>query len=125
MLDRSMIGNSWIFIPWMLMGIAIVGLNLASAVFLMKEKHGGIWLMLAGGILALLGSLGSLGILISMFMNLGIPIHRIGEWTTPVAALSGLGSLMFAIGLLLHVLRERGKGQRIAELEAILAARRD
>lgn len=125
MLDDFMTGNSWFLVPWMLMGIVIVGLNLASAVLLMKEKHGGTWLMLAGGILALLGSLGSIGIQISMFMNLGVSIHHIGEWLMPVAALSGLGSLMFAIGLLLHVLRERGKGQRIAELEAILAARRD
>ncbi len=33
-----------------------------------------------------------------------------------------LGSLLFGIGLLLHALHRRAQGNRIAELEAILAA---
>lgn len=116
--------SSLAFVPWILMSVLIIGLNIASAVLLLKEKHAGTWLMLVGGIVSLLGVLGNFAVQLMMFFRSG-DIELAVRWLTPMGALSGLGSLLFAIGLLLHALRERGKASRIAELEAILATRRD
>ena len=118
--------SSLTFIPWFLISIAVGALNITSAIYLLRERHTGPMLMLAGSGIALLGQLGQItGTAIALFG------HRSGFLASPVmsvlaiSALSALGSLLFAIGLLLHAVHQRGKADRIAELEAILNSRNE
>lgn len=116
--------SSLVFVPWLLLSLVIIGLNITSAVLLLREKHAGTWLMLAGGGVSLLGTL--VHFVVQMMMVLQpqrMMVELAIKWLTPAGALASLGSLVFAIGLLMHALRERGKASRIAELEAILQSR--
>jgi hypothetical protein len=105
-------------VPW-LMTLVIAALHLTSAVILLRERHLGPWLMLTGSAIALVGKVGSMLIPVSLLRRGLIK----NEWMLAIAAFSSLGALLFAIGLLLHALRQRGKANRIAELEAILNSR--
>lgn len=108
------------FIPWFLLYFVTAALQITAAVFLLKERHMGALLMLVGGIVMLLGQLGNFALSFALMMGrFGSPNTLV---FTAVSAVAGLGCLLFAIGLLLHALRQRSKANRIAELEAIIAS---
>ena len=107
-------------IVWMLASILVVSVQIISAVLLLREKHIGPWLMLAGAVINLVAALGHP--FVSFFSSLAGGIDLMSTYM----ALSGLayfGALLFGIGLLLHALRLKGRADRIAELEAILHSR--
>ena len=102
--------------------LAVV-MYIASSVLLLRERASGPWLMLAGSALSVVGMLASLA--------LQIYVTRVSvTWVRDfydnailaVASLSSLGALLFAIGLLLHALRQKTKANRVAELEGIIAS---
>lgn len=101
------------------MAFVVGALNITSAVILLRDRHVGPWLMLAGSGIALVGQVASTLCQIFLIRPGNFKI----EWFTAIGAFSALGTLLFAIGLLLHALHQRGKANRIAELEAILASR--
>jgi hypothetical protein len=107
-------------IPWILFGLLHGGLLVASSVLLLRERHHSAWLMLAGSVTTTVGSIASYLIPLMMTFNGASPTMQIYQ---AVSALSALGALTFAIGLLLHVLQRRGQAARIAELELILHSR--
>lgn len=101
---------------WLLISILLAGLQITAAVLLLRERGAGPWLMLCGGVISVLGpSVSAIGSLMG------------GQSSEPMvittSSLRIFGSLLFGIGLLLHALHRRAQGNRIAELEAILAAR--
>lgn len=107
-------------IPWILFGLLNGGLLIAASVLLLRERHASAWLMLGGSVTMALGSIAShLMPLMSNFNG----TSQTMQFYLAVSALHGLGSLIFAIGLLLHVLHRRGQTARIAELELILNSR--
>lgn len=73
--------------------------------------------MLGGGVVSMMGQVG--------WWILPMYCRSVGV-TTPIefyyigSAAIALGAVIFSIGLLLHALRLRGQGNRVAELEAIL-----
>jgi hypothetical protein len=108
-------------IPWFLVSFIITALHIAAAVILLKERHSGPILMLVGSAITLLGQIG--GAVVQVFLMRTNFRPESYQWITATSALSSLGALLFAIGLLLHALRQRGKANRIAELEMILNSR--
>ena len=106
-------------VPWLLISLAIAALHITSAIILLKERHLGPWLMLTGSAITLVGQVGSMMIPLSLLRR---GVFK-SEWTYAISAFTSLGAFLFAIGLLLHALRQRGKANRIAELEAILNSR--
>lgn len=107
-------------VPWFLAALLICGLHIASAVILLRERHAGPWLMLAGSAISLVGQAGVMVLqLFPLRRNGGIDFQRIQA----ASAFSALGALMFAIGLLLVALHLRGRANRVAELEMILQSR--
>lgn len=112
------------FIPWILISVVIGALNITSAIYLLRERHMGPMLMLAGSGIALLGQLGQIaGTVVMLFGYRSAFITNSTMSMLAVSALATLGTLLFSIGLLLHALHQRGKANRIAELEAILNSR--
>ena len=109
------------FLPWLLISFVLAALHITSAVILLRERHSGPWLMLAGSATALLGQIASMVVQAFLMQSRSGPPPV--AWLSATSSLSSLGSLLFAIGLLLHALRQRGKANRIAELEAILNSR--
>ena len=100
-----------------LISLLLGGLQITAAVLLLRERGSGPWLMLVGGMISMVGH-AALPIVVTD-LNFKGPY-----WTvTVLSSLGTLGSLLFGIGLLLHALQRRALGNRIAELEAILAAR--
>jgi hypothetical protein len=110
-------------IPWFLLSILVAGMHIFSSVILLKERHIGAWLMLVGSVVTILGEVGSIVVQFVAMRNLGS--FGNWQWLTAIAGISGLGALLFAIGLLLHALHQRNKTNRIAELEAILNSRQE
>ena len=109
------------FLPWLLISLVLAALHITSAVILLRERHSGPWLMLAGSATALLGQIASMVVaIVLMRTHSGSPPFAC---ITAASSLAYLGALVFAIGLLLHALRQRGKANRTAELEAILNSR--
>jgi hypothetical protein len=108
-------------IPWFLASFIVAALHIAAAVILLKEHHSGPILMLVGSAIALIGQVGSAVLQIVLIRNNSLA--ETIQWITATSAFSSLGTILFAIGLLLHALRQRGKANRIAELEAILNSR--
>lgn len=100
---------------WPLFSLLLGGLQITAAVLLLRERGSGPWLMLIGSVISTVGN-----VAIQIFPTL----ISDGPYATLRALYSFItfGSLSFAIGLLLHTLRRRALGNRIAELEAILAA---
>lgn len=117
---RPMSGTALPQIIWMLATLLVVSVQIMSAVLLLREKHIGPWLMLIGSMMSLLSGLASH--VFSVFYS-----HRVTfDLSTFYNALSAFGYfsyLVFGIGLLLHALRQKGRADRIAELEAILHSR--
>jgi hypothetical protein len=105
-------------IPWFLISLVLWALNITSAVILLNERHSGPWLMLTGSGIALVGQIGSRLLIFTLRTN-----NFKTDWFAAMGALSSLGALLFSIGLLLHALHQRGKANRIAELEMILNSR--
>lgn len=109
-------------IIWPLTALLIGGLQITAAALLLRERGNGPWLMLIGGVISVLGRLGQFAIQI-----VGTALASDFSYSTilSLSSFSTLGTLLFSIGLLLHALRRRALGSRIAELEAILAATHD
>ena len=98
-----------------LVSLLLGGLQLTAAVFLLRERGSGPWLMLIGGSISVVLTV-ALQILPLVLSPNNMPTYLV------ISAFATLGSLLFGIGLLLHALQRRALGHRIAELEAILAA---
>lgn len=107
-----------LMVPMYLASFLAVVMYIASSVLLLRERAPGPWLMLAGSVLSVVGMLASL--------VLQIYVTRVSGFNNnaflAVASLSSLGALLFAIGLLLHALRQKAKANRVAELEGIIAS---
>jgi hypothetical protein len=103
---------------WSVLALLLGAMEITIAVMLLKEKGAGPKLMLAGAVAGIVGNLGSAAI--------NFVADVLGAGDSPytfygiVWAVSALGSLLFTVGLLLHVLHRRALATRIAELEAIL-----
>lgn len=106
-------------LPWLFSSLLIGGLHVTSAAILLRERHTGPWLMLAGSAIALVGQTSAKVMQFFLDRRSDLDFKLIFAST----ALATLGALMFAIGLLLYALHQRGKANRIAELEAILNSR--
>jgi len=106
-------------VPWFLISVIIIALHVISALILLKERHAGPMLMLAGSAISLLGQISSM--VVQVFMMRGGPPNI--KWLTATSSGASLGAILFSIGLLLHALHQRAKANRIAELEAILNSR--
>ena len=105
-------------VPWLFSAFVIGAMHISSAVILLKERHFSAWLMLAGSCIALLGQIGT-----RVFQKFLVgPGDFTIEQLLAISAFASLGTLLFAIGLLLHALHQRSKANRIQELEAILAS---
>ena len=102
-----------------LLVLLIGGLNVTSAVILLRERHPGPWMMLAGSAIALVGQTSTLVMQFLLTRHSDFDF----KWRLAGTAFGTLGALTFAIGLLLHALHLRGKANRITELEAILNSR--
>lgn len=111
------------FIPqiaWMLASMLVISVQIIAAVLLLREKHIGPWLMLAGAVVSLMGALAHP--FIAFFSSLAGRIDLMSTYMA-LAGLGYFGALLFGIGLLLHALNQKGRADRIAELEAILHSR--
>ena len=104
------------YLIWPLLSLLLGGLQITAAVFLLRERGWGPWLMLIGSGIAVGGSVAFRIMVLVMTSSNKVQVY------TAVSSLTTLGSLLFGIGLLLHALQRRAQGNRIAELEAILAA---
>ena len=108
--------HSFYFIIEPLISLLLGGLQITAAVLLLRERGCGPWLMLIGGGISVVLPV-ALQILSRVLSPNNMPIYMV------ISAFGTLGSLLFGIGLLLHALQRRALGNRIADLEAILAAR--
>ena len=108
---------------WPLFALLLGGLQITAAALLLRERGSGPWLMLIGGVISTIVNC-ALPIIV-IFFNSGGPYPIVSTIMRSLSSFSTLGSLLFGIGLLLHALRRRALGNRIAELEAILATRRN
>lgn len=108
-------------VPWILVSIIVTALNVISAVVLLRERHLGAWLMLAGSATYLLGQFGSFVVQIAFMTGNRLAVGNM-QFMMAFPAVSALGSLLFAVGVLLHALHQRAKANRITELEAIIAS---
>lgn len=112
---------SFISLVWPLLAILIGALEIGIAVLLLREQGPGPKIMLGGAVMGLLGHLSGIAV---MFLMNQTGLTEFNEAAlTATLSLTGLGSMAFAIGLLLHALHRRALANRIAELEAILASR--
>jgi hypothetical protein len=110
---------------WLAFGLLVGALHILAAVLLLRDRGPGPWMMLAGGVISLCGSVASQA----------YNIFRIGSWYPSgdpelhmrvISALSGfsaLGSLLFCVGLVLFALNRRALARRVEELESILRSR--
>ncbi len=105
---------------WPLIALLFGGLQITAAALLLRERGSGSWLMLIGGIVSVVGHV-AIPIIV-FFFNSGGSDPIVSTLFVVLPSFATLGSLIFAIGLLLHALRRRALGSRIAELESILAA---
>ena len=91
---------------------------ITAAILLLRERHFGAWLILAGASVNLLT--GIAGYVIPHFlMRIATP-DQVGQVYQVIAAVGALGSLLVALGLLFHALHRRALHHRIAELERVL-----
>jgi hypothetical protein len=100
--------------------VGIIGLGKLS-------RNGAWWCMMSGISCSTLGVIGSTLFMVLMFSGMssgGLPGGMSAGTISVIAAssLSGLGSLLFAIGFALHGLHASRAQQRIGELEAIATA---
>jgi hypothetical protein len=101
---------------WPLIALVLGALQITAAVLLLPERGSGPWMMLIGG-----------GMTVTVHIAEPL-LARLQSSSNPYSAIyaltsfATLGSLLFGVGLLLHALQRRAQGNRIAELEAILAA---
>jgi uncharacterized BrkB/YihY/UPF0761 family membrane protein len=107
---------------WLLATMLINFAQIIAAVLLLRERHIGAWLMFSGSVITLIGSLILQAGFSFLFERMGIRSPSYESIITVVSSFTYLGAFLFAIGLLLHALRLRGRADRIAELEAILQA---
>lgn len=105
-------------VPWLLTAFVIGAMHITSAVILLRQRHISAWLMLAGSCIALIGETGVMVFQYLMASSGNFKIENLVAITT----FASLGTLLFAIGLLLHALHLRSKSNRIQELEAIIAS---
>ncbi len=105
-----------LMIAWLLFTLLIGATQITAAILLLRERHMGPWMMLIGGIIALIGSVGNQLLWLFRLTSTGSSVAIVNA----TSAFSALGHLAFAIGLLLHALRRRALAIRIVQLEAIL-----
>ncbi len=96
---------------------------IAAPILLMRERRVNSWIMLVGSALSVTGNVGGPFLKDQLFRSI-----RDDQWIADNVALASnrlvpLGSLIFAIGLLLHALHRRRLTARIVELEMILSSR--
>ena len=108
-------------IGWMLFTLLVSACNIYAATLLIRERSLGPALMLGGAVLAAVGSLGTHGILLTSNWA-GQPVSTV--WMRVSSALGAFGWFCLSLGLLLFAIRRVSQAARIAELEAILEARR-
>ncbi|GAA5481565.1 hypothetical protein [Haloferula sargassicola] len=91
----------------------------------------GWWCMLIG---VMLSTLGMVLAVVSMFLVFPImapgpsapsSFSHLAVWMTVTGGFSGLGSLLFAIGFAIHAFRARRVGDRVTDLETIIAAQNE
>ena len=98
--------------------VLVTAIELVAAVFLFKERAKGTGIMVAGGVISMLGQA------VYWTLPLIFGSHGVGSllrFYYVTSAVITLGWLFFSFGLLLYALHRRGQGNRVAELEAILA----
>lgn len=105
---------------WLFLALIVAVLQITAAVILLKDRHMGAWLILTGAVTLFLPVLGS-NILMFVLNKGNVSLDLISAMARSIGTLSFLGSLLIALGLLLHALRQRAKANRIAELEMIIA----
>lgn len=88
-------------------------IQIIIAVMLLRERGPSVWLMLGGSALALVGEVLFLTRLVSDSVQ--ILLYCI------TLVMIMVGSLAFCVGLLLHTLSHRRRGNRVAELEETIA----
>ncbi len=92
-------------------------LEVIAAVFLIKERARGTWIMLGGGVVSMAGQVSYwVAPLYLRYLGSSPPL----QFFYLSSAVIALGALIFGIGLFLYALHRRGQGSRVAELEAIL-----
>lgn len=115
----------------LLTSVLISLLCLIASVILLRERAAGPWLMLAGSILALIGTAVPQGLYVmeSFAANSSGAIYEVSPeikslmYFTVWDWLGTSAWFLFSIGLLLVALRRRALARRIAELELLLATR--
>lgn len=95
--------------------IGILGLGKAN-------RNGAWWWMMSGVGCSTLGAIGSTLFMILMMTGMSGGMSFGAASVIASSSLSGLGSLLFAIGFAIHGLQASRAQQRITELEAIAAA---
>ncbi|GAA5119092.1 hypothetical protein JIN84_22210 [Luteolibacter yonseiensis] len=109
--------SSIIFSLFQLSFVLSTAIQLIASVFLAKEKAGGTAVMIGGGVVSMLGQVGYWVVpLYLRYVGVGSQLR----FFYLASAVIALGSLIFAIGLLLYGLHRRGQASRVEELEAIL-----
>lgn len=107
-------------LPWLVVSVVLAALNITAAVILLKDRHLGAWLMLAGCAVSLLGQIGhfvmQFTVMTGKFDSGQFHLFAV------MSSVTYLGALVFSAGLLLHALYQQSKGKRVAELEAIIAS---
>lgn len=95
--------------------VGILGLGKAN-------RNGAWWCMMSGIGCSTLGAIGSTIFMVLMMTGIssGISVGTVSMIAS--SGLSGLGSLLFAIGFAIHGLHASRAQQRIGELEAIATA---
>lgn len=114
-------GFSLFSLVWPMLALLLGALEIGISLMLLKEEGVGPKLMLGGAVAGLLGNLGSFAVPFLWEWLVGnnpVELPYVVMWS-----LTGLGSTLFTLGLLLYVLRRRALATRIAELEAILDSR--
>jgi uncharacterized membrane protein YfcA len=104
-------------IAWLLATLLVVSVQIVSSVMLLREKHIAPRLMLAGSVISLIGGLA--GHILALFFVQRLEIDPMVAFNA-LNGLSYTGHLTFCIGLLLYALHQKGRADRIAELEAII-----
>ena len=95
-------------LAWLSFGLLIGCTQLAASVLLLKERHPGPWLMLAGAVISTLGGATSHALVIHANLRGTFDAHNIlPKLLAALSVVSALGMLAFAIGLLLHACHRR------------------
>lgn len=95
--------------------VGILGLGKAN-------RNGAWWCMMSGVGCGTLGAIGSTVFMILMMTGISGGLSFATASAIAASGLSGLGSLLFAIGFAIHGQQASRVNQRVVELEAIAAA---